>query len=428
MSASALSRRFAATRRRLAGIRGHIHGTWEYLLLLIHRIREDRCLQVAGSLTFTTLIALVPLITVAATVFSTFPLFAGFSKAIRQFVEINLMPAPAGRIIGVYMQQFADNAGRLTTWGIAILALSALITMLTIDRAFNTIWRVHRPRTLINRLLIYWAVLTVGPLLIGASLSVTSWLLTLSMGVVHGAEEAELILLRMVPLILTSSAMAFLYRMVPSRRVQTRDAIAGGAVAGLAFEGMKAAFGAYITSIPTYKLVYGAFASFPIFLLWIYFSWLVLVLGAEFTAALPYLRTGGVRLKRRPGEQFIEAARMLRHLYQAHRAGRVTHTEELRVSLRLPFEECEQLLDRLVAAGWVAPTSADGWVLARDAAEIRLADVYRELVFRSDLAEGAEPSFESLVAQLTRSAHEALSMSLETVFTLKSTERRRQAA
>ena len=428
MSASALSRRFAATRRRVAMLRGHILGTWEYLLLLIHRIREDRCLQVAGSLTFTTLIALVPLITVAVTVFSTFPLFAGFSKAIRQFVETNLMPAPAGRIIGVYMQQFADNAGKLTTWGIAILGVSALVTMLTIDRAFNTIWRVRRPRTLWNRLLIYWAVLTVGPLLIGASLSVTSWLLTLSMGVVHGAEEAGLVLLRVVPLILTSAAMAFLYRMVPSRRVDTRDAVAGGAVAGLAFEGMKAAFGAYIRSVPTFKLVYGAFASFPIFLLWIYFSWLVLVLGAEFTAALPYLRTGGVRLKRRPGEQFLEAVRLLRHLYQAHRGGLVTKMEELRVSLRLPFEECEQLLDRLAAAGWVAPTSGDAWILARDAAEIRLADVYRELVFRSDLGEGAEPSFESLVTQLTRDAHQTLSMSLETVFTLKASERRRQAA
>ena len=428
MSASAFSRHLAAGRRRVAAIRRHVRATWDYLLLLIHRIREDRCLQVAGSLTFTTLLALVPLITIAVTVFSTFPLFAGFSSAIRQFVVTNLMPASAGRVITVYMQQFADNAGRLTTWGIAILGVSAVLTMLTIDRAFNTIWRVRRPRTLLNRLLIYWAVLTVGPLLIGASLSVTSWLLTLSMGIVRGTEEAELVLLRIVPLILTSAAMAFLYRMVPSRRVDTRDAMAGGALAGLAFEGMKAAFGAYVRNVPTYKLVYGAFASFPIFLLWIYLSWLVLVLGAEFTAALPYLRTGGVRLKRRPGEQFLEAARLLRHLYQAHRGGHVTRTEELRVGLRLPFEECEQLLDRLAAAGWVAPTTGDCWVLARAAAEIRLADVYREFVFRSDLAEGAEPSFESLVAQLTRDAHETLSMSLETLFTLKATERRRHAA
>jgi membrane protein len=428
MSASAFSRRLAAGRRRVATIQRQVRATWDYLLLLIHRIKEDRCLQVAGSLTFTTLIALVPLITVAVTVFSTFPLFAGFSSAIREYVVSNLMPASAGRVITVYMQQFADNAGRLTTWGIAILAVSAVLTMLTIDRAFNTIWRVRRPRTLLNRLLIYWAVLTVGPLLIGASLSVTSWLLTLSMGIVRGTEEAEMVLLRVVPLILTSAAMAFLYRMVPARRVDTRDAVAGGALAGLAFEGMKAAFGAYVRNVPTYKLVYGAFASFPIFLLWIYLSWLVLVLGAEFTAALPYLRTGGVRLKRRPGEQFLEAARLLRHLYQAHRGGLVTRTEELRVSLRLPFEECEQLLERLALAGWVAPTMGDGWVLARDAAEIRLADVYREFVFRSDLAEGAEPSFESLVAQMTRDAHETLSMSLEALFTLKATERRRHAA
>ena len=303
MSASFFSRRIAAVKRHVASFRRQVRATWEYLLLLVLRIREDRCLQVAGSLTFTTLIALVPLITIGVTVFSTFPLFGGFSGAIRQFVVNNLMPASAGRVISVYMQQFADNAGRLTTWGVAILGVSALITMLTIDRAFNTIWRVRRPRSLWNRLLIYWAVLTVGPLLIGASLSVTSWLLTLSMGVVRGAEEAELVLLRVVPLILTSAAMAFLYRMVPARRVDTRDAIAGGAVAGLAFEGMKTAFGWYVEAC---RLQTGVrrLRELPIFLLWIYLSWLVLILGAEFTAALPYLRTGGVRLMRRPGEQF----------------------------------------------------------------------------------------------------------------------------
>jgi len=236
------------------------------------------------------------------------------------------------------------------------------------------------------------------------------------------------VLLKAVPLALTSAAMAFLYRTVPNRRVETRDAVVGGGLAGLVFEGMKAAFGAYIKNVPTYKLVYGAFASFPIFLLWVYVSWLVIVIGAEVTAALPYLRTGGVRLKRRPGDQFLEAVRLMRLLHQAFQTGHVPRTEELRVSLRLPLDECETLLDRLAAPGWVAPTLGDGWVLARDVAEIRLRDVYREFVFRGDLAEGAEPSFESLAAQLTHDAHESLSTSLETLFGPTLTERRKHAA
>ena len=182
---------------------------------------------------------------------------------------------------------------------------------------------------------------------------------------------------------------------------------------------MKAAFGAYIRHVPTYKLVYGAFASFPIFLLWIYVSWLVIVIGAEITAALPYLRTGGIRLSRRPGDQFLEAVRLMRLLYQAHLVGHVLRTEELRKSLRLPLEGCETLLDRLAAVGWVAPTMRDGWVLARDLAEIRLADVYREFVFRADLPDEAEPSPDSLVSQLTRDAHESLATTLEALFNHK---------
>jgi membrane protein len=425
---SRVRRGVAAVRRYVAIMRRSVGAAVEHVLLLRQRIREDRCLQVAGSLTFTTLLALVPLITIAVTVFTAFPVFSRFSGTIRQFVVTNLMPVSAGKVITVYMQQFADNAGKLTAWGIVILGVSAVMTMLTIDRAFNTIWRVRQPRPLVSRVLTYWTVLTIGPLLIGVSLSVTSWLMSYSMGLVRGTQGAEVVLLTVVPLVLTSAAMAFLYRAVPNRRVDTNDAVIGGILAGLAFEAMKAAFGAYIRNVPTYKLVYGAFASFPIFLLWIYISWLVILIGAEVTAALPYLRTGGVRLKRRVGEQFLEAMRLLRHLYQAHRDGHVPGTAELRVYLRLPFEETERLLDRLAAGGWVAQTAGDGWVLARDAAEIKVADVYREFVFRADLAEEAESNFEVLVAQLTHNAHESLSMSLESVFDQKTPERRRQAA
>jgi membrane protein len=363
-----IRRLLAAAQRDVAATRQDLRATAEYLLLLHQRVREDRCLQVAGSLTFTTMLALVPLITIAVTVFSTFPLFASFSITIRQFVVTNLVPTSAGKVITVYMQQFADNAGRLTVWGIVILGASAVLTMLTIDRTFNTIWRVRRQRSLISRLLIYWAVLTIGPLMIGASLTVTSWLLSLSMGLVRGTEGAEVVLLKLVPLVLTVAALAFLYRTVPNRRVATRDAVVGGALAGLVFEGMNAAFGAYIKHVPTYKLVYGAFASFPIFLLWVYVSWLVIVIGAEVTAALPYLRTGGVRLKRRPGEQFLEAVRdgkAVRAIVRFHDEAARTRALFVEASRALPADDAgplkpaelmhtiyEKLLSRMEADGF----------------------------------------------------------------------------
>ncbi len=157
-------------------MRRQIRATFEFAIHLFARVREDRLAQVSGSLTFTTLLALVPLLTVTLTVFSAFPVFAGFAGAIRNFILENLIPAASGRVITVYMQQFAENAGKLTTAGLAILGVAAVMMMLTIDRTFNTVWRVPKPRPLVSRLLIYWGALTIGPLLIGASLSLTSWI------------------------------------------------------------------------------------------------------------------------------------------------------------------------------------------------------------------------------------------------------------
>ena len=181
------------------------------------------------------------------------------------------------------------------------------------------------------------------------------------------------------------------------------DAVAGGLVAGLLFEGMKAAFGAYLRQVPTYKLVYGAFASFPIFLLWIYFSWLIILVGAELTAAMPYLRSGGVKRRRLPGNQFVDAVQLLRLLHKAHQKGEVPSLQDLRTALRLPVEECEGLLERLAGAGWAARAANDHWVLGRDADEIRVAEVYHEFVFRSqELHADAEATFERQLVRLDR--------------------------
>ncbi len=398
-------------------MRRHIRATFEFAVHLFARVREDRLAQVSGSLTFTTLLALVPLLTVTLTMFSAFPVFAGFAGAIRAFILENLIPAASGRVITVYMEQFAENAGRLTTAGLAILGVAAVMMMLTIDRTFNTVWRVPKPRPLVSRLLIYWGALTIGPLLIGASLSLTSWMVALSLELTRDIGWAGVVVLKMVPIMLTSAAFAFLYRTVPARSVDVNDAVAGGMVAGLLFEGMKAAFGAYLRQVPTYKLVYGAFASFPIFLLWIYFSWLIVLVGAELTAAMPYLRAGGVKRRRVPGNQFVDAVQLLRLLHKAHQKGEVPSLQDLRIALRLPVEECEGLLERLAAAGWAARAANDHWVLGRDADEIRVSEVYHEFVFRAqDLHADAEATFERQLVRLTGGVQEDLSMTLERLF------------
>ena len=153
-----------------------------FLRFIGNRFSQDRCAEMAASLTFTTLLSLVPLITIALTLFSAFPVFADFSAQIKNFLLANMMPETGGKMISNYMEQFAESAAKLTAVGIVFLTLTAMLMMLTIDKAFNTIWRVSRPRALVQRVLIYWAVLTLGPLLIGGSLSLTSWRASLSMG------------------------------------------------------------------------------------------------------------------------------------------------------------------------------------------------------------------------------------------------------
>ena len=274
-----------------------------YLRFVIKRFRQDRCLQVAGSLTFTTLLALVPLITVVLAVFTAFPVFSNFSAELKAFIWNNLMPQAAGKVISVYLQQFTEHAARLTALGIVFLAVTALMLMLTIDRALNSIWRVTRQRPLINSLLIYWAVLTVGPILIGAGLSLTSWLLTFSLGFTQQLPALGVFLIKLAPVVLYTIAYVLLFLTVPYRYVPVIHALAGALVAAVATEAMNRSFALYITHVPTYKLVYGTFASIPIFMLWIYLSWLVVLLGAVIAASLPNWRGEAGLQERAPGYQ-----------------------------------------------------------------------------------------------------------------------------
>jgi len=385
-----------------------------FVVLVYRRFKEERCFQLCGSLTFTTLLALVPLVTIMLTVVTAFPVFDDIVQTLRSFVTANMVPEASSSLITVYVQQFSDNAARLTALGIVLLAVTSIMLMLTIDRAFNTIWRVKRPRPLIQRVLIYWSVLTIGPLLVGGSLSLTSWLVTQSMGLGKQAPELTIAVLRLVPLMLTSVAFGFLYRTVPNRQVTVLDAAVGGIIAAFAFEAMKIGFGHFVARIATYKLVYGTFASLPIFLMWIYLSWVVVVFASVITAVLPYWRTGGVLLKQPPGAQFVEAVEILKMLHRAYADGRVLNLQQLRIAVKLSWEDAEAILDKLVAAGWVAKLQGNGWVLAREASAIRVGDVFQMFVFGREAADVSEDSaLRRLVSSIAASVDGELDFSLK---------------
>jgi len=358
-----------------------------FMRFIARRFHQDRCIQIAASLTFTTLLSLVPLLTIALAMFSAFPVFEGFSSQIKVYLINNLMPDMAGKIITQYMRQFTESAMRLTAVGIGLLAVTAMLMMLTIDHAFNTIWRISRPRPLLKRLVIYWAVLTLAPLLIGASLSLTSWLVGLSMGYAKQIPIFGVGSLQILPVLFTTLAFAILFRLVPNSYVPRTHALIGAVAAAIVFESMNHLFGYYISHFPTYKLVYGAFASVPIFLMWIYLSWLATLFGAVIAASLSHWRTPAAQ-DSSPGAQLLDALRVLQYLAKGLQQGRVSTFPEMSMPLRLGYDTLEEILDKLASADMVCSAEGNGWLLKRDLSHIRTAELLRLFV----LDRGALPA------------------------------------
>lgn len=386
--------------------------------IVARRFNEDRCMQIASSLTFTSLLALVPLVTIALTVISAFPRFGGLTTALQQFVLDNLMPASADVIV-TYTQQFTANAAKLTAVGIAFLVVTSIMMLLTIDRAFNDIWRVRRTRPIVQRVLVYWTLITVGPVLIGGSLSLTSWLVGQAVGLVGGLPGASVALLSVVPIALTSLALSLLYLAMPNRRISARDAALGGLLGGLVFEGVKRAFTLYVAQFGTYKLVYGAFAVVPLFLLWIYVSWLVVILGAVVVAALPEWREGAGQRSSAPGSDFFDALQIMKILWRAHANGEVVMLSGLVGKVTVRVERVEAILDALIGAGWVSRAVPPGWILNRDLQDVTVEDVYRLFVFRAEAhlpARDADPELERMVHELALRVSEGLRVPIETLF------------
>jgi len=382
--------------------------------MLARRFKEDRGMRTAGSLTYATLLALVPVITVTLALMSVFPVFQGLAGAIQDFIFENLMPDSVDTI-EKYAEQFVDNAAQLTTAGLIFLAITAIMLLFTIDAVFNDIWRVRRPRSFGRRLLIYGALMAVGPVLIGASLSLSSWLLSASVGLTQDIPHAQSALIKVSAVALTCVALAWLYYAMPSRPVRLRDALIGGALAALAFELTKFGFGYYIARVPTYTLVYGAFAAAPVFLLWLYISWVVVIAGAVLVATLPEWRQQVLQGQLVPGSRFVYALQVLKLLWQAN--GNTVTLPQLHSALNLSYERIEALLEVMEDAGWVKRVHATGWVLHLDVETIKLAEVYQRLVFDPQLALGEDQvHWASLTRSLGERIAEAGGLSLAAFF------------
>jgi membrane protein len=325
------------------------------------RFREDRLGLTASSLTFTTLIALVPLVTVTLAIFSAFPMFASFQRALEQYFLQALVPDGIAKPVLAALTQFAGKAARMGGLGLALLVLTALALMLTIDRALNAIWRVRRPRPFAQRVLVYWAGLTLGPLLLGVSLSLTSTVLSAGRGVFGAVPGGVGMLLNVVEFVLLAAGMAAMYQYVPHTHVQWRHALAGGVFVAAGLEVAKRLLAWYVGSIPTISAVYGAFAAVPILLLWIYVGWLIVLWGAVIAAYAPSLSMRIARLPTAPGHRFALALSVIAALAQARSAAsRGLTLPDLASTLGTDPLQVEPIVDTLQQMDWVARLEEDG--------------------------------------------------------------------
>ena len=332
--------------------------TVAYLRYLLHRFDQDRCLTAAGSLAFTTLLALVPLFTVALTLTAELPYTRELILRAKAFVLANFVPEVSARVVGEYVAQFAQNAARLTRIGVAMLAVTAIALLFTIQSTFDDIWRAHHRRRLARRIIESMAVLVIAPLILGTLLWTAAQATAASSSVGSGAAQwLDASIRACLPLLLTFLVLAASYRFLPSRTVPTRHALFGAAVAMLAFSAMKALFVFYIMRVPTYDLVYGAFASLPIFLAWLFLCWLIVLLGAELAATASYWHHAHTAIDDErailgdsgngtgsPGSQ------LLRILSATDRA---LSLQELRNAAPMPLDRAEDALANLHHAGMI---------------------------------------------------------------------------
>jgi len=363
------------------------------------RLKQEKLPQVAGSLTFTTTLALVPLLTIVLAIFTTFPVFSTFRASLETYFVQTVMPKGISNTIIGNLTQFASKATRLSAVGAVALLFTSSAMISMVERAFNQIWRVKRTRPLQYRLLMYWALLTLGPLLFGLSLTMTSQLFMATNDLVRTVPVLGALFYTTVSLAVTTGAYTLLYMTVPNRYVDWRDAVWGGLVAAVAFEFAKRGFGIFIKQFPNYTIIYGALAALPLFLLWMYLSWLITLVGALITAALPIVKYERWWYEPVPGGAFVDAVAILKVLHGGAKVNNsaMVPSATIRRHTRIGYDEMTELLDRMVTAGWVGRVqpdvsarlrwgkrvreSDDNWVLLINPEKLTLAEVYRLFVF-----------------------------------------------
>jgi membrane protein len=352
----------------------------------LRRFNADGCFAAAGAMSYTALVSLVPLAAIALGSLSVFPIFAEVHNELLALVFRNFVPS-IGEQAAWWFRAFANSAGQTTAIGVIGIAATGVLLLATVEDQLNLIWRITAPRPWGQRVLAYWALITLGPLLVGLSLSLSTYFEIAARHAGFGQQAFQWMesgwlhgLARAVPALLEFVALSLLYWLIPNCAVRWRDAALGALIATVAIEILKIGFTIYVGAMSYYQTVYGALAAIPIFLLWMYISWMAVLLGAETAAALPHWRidqqigqvsSGGVKLG-------LSLA-LIAALARAQRAGAVMTTAALATELGVATTVIDEHMKPLTRAGFAAHTQGGSWVLAWNPETASLGDVYQAL-------------------------------------------------
>jgi membrane protein len=371
----------------------YLQPLWVFIRLMARNYGEDGCQSTAAALTYQTLFAVVPLLTITYTVLASFEAFSGMGEMLQNFLFANVVPENVAVVEG-YLTEFSDQARSLSLPSLLVLAVTAFLMMFTIERAFNEIWRVREPRQGFQRLLMYWAILTLGPPLVGAGLAITTYLFSLPL---FSDVATTPVLLGLLPVMLNVMVFTGMYLAIPNCFVPLRHAAVGGLVTAMLFELVKRLFGNVMAQTDM-EVIYGTYTAVPLFLLWIYLSWSVVLFGAELTKGLGLYRSHSSRKLESP---LLQMLLILEVFFRCHQQGEVvTERKVAALGHRVNMQSWHDYKSQLLELGLIRNVDRGGLVLSKDLNELSLWDLYQSLPFSLPEAfVSADEGWESVLNQ-----------------------------
>lgn len=405
-------RRIARARQLAEQARG---ATQSFLPYLWQRFQADGCTAIAAGLSYTSLLSMVPLMAIALAMFAAFPAFASLRGELIGVLANNLAPDLAD-MATTHLQGFVDKAGQASAAGIIGIVVTAFLLINNIQVAFDRVWGITSQKNRLHRFPIYWVLLTLGPILFGASLSISTYVFSMAGSAdFYVLSTGVKVLTGFLPFLFEVLGFSLFYRLMPTRPVRMRDAVSGALMAALLFEILKGGFGLYLRYFGGYQVIYGALATIPIFLVWTYLVWVTVLIGAEIAAALPEWRSGrrSVAAMARRSDLLSLALGTLAELARAQSHGGGQRIEQLITSLAADPNRMLGVLDSLKAARLIARSDNNRWILARDLEAYSIFDLCHDLgIALGDADEEIVPLVKPLMDQIAAGEKAALGESV----------------